>query len=152
MRKIIYFVIAVIPAYLWADCNFIINNYSDTPLTTTIGFYTGDSKTVSVPGSGSREIQIKSDLQCNSASVAGLGQTYINLEGGKSKGNWVYSPESKMIRAVGMSFSDSRGVVGIAPDGTKLILFNKYNPSDDKFEVAIEKANRNISLQLSSMD
>ena len=151
-RKIIYFLVAITPASLWANCSFIINNYSDTPLNVTVGFYNGDSKNGSVPGTGQTVIKIKSDLQCNSASPAGLGLTYINLEGKKSEGGWIYVPESKMIRGIGKSFSDSRGVVGIAPDGTKLILLHKYNPSDDKFEVAIEKASRNISLQMSSMD
>ena len=153
----IYFLILITPGYLWANCNFIINNYSDTPLNVTVGFYhdknkTDGGKTETIPGTGAKNIQIKSDLQCNSKLDAGIGMTYINLVGKKSEGGWVYSPDSEMIRAMGKSFSDTRGVVGIAPDGTKLILFHKYHPADDKFEVAIEKASRNISLQIASMD
>ncbi len=135
-----------------ADCTFNITNYSDVPIKVKAGFYNGPEADGEVNIASSRVIKIKNALSCNSMSNVGFGVTYINLVGGKSVGGWVYDPSVKMIRAIGLSRISKDMVSGVAPSGVKLTLFNNARPSSDSFDVRIEKANRNISLQMGSMD
>ncbi|MCC2624883.1 MAG: hypothetical protein K0R14_756 [Burkholderiales bacterium] len=135
-----------------ADCIFNITNYSDTPISVKAGFYDGPESSGVVNVASSRIIKIKNVLSCNSTSAVGFGVTYINLVGGKSVGGWVYSPSIKMIRAIGQSRISKDMVSGVAPNGEKLVLYNNARPGSDSFDVSIEKAGRNISRQLGSMN
>ena len=85
-------------------------------------------------------------------SNIGFGVTYINLTSKLSEGGWVYLPFTKMIRGIGKSRGSQDMVSGVAPNGEKLVLFNNLKPNADSFDVRIEKAGRNISHQLGSMD
>lgn len=137
---------------VWADCTFHITNYSDTPLVFEAGFYNGENARATVAAAGSRNVKVKNALVCNDMSLVGLGITYINLITKQSQGGWVYVPAANMIRGVGRSAGNQNMVVGIAPNGEKLELFNNTRPNSDSFDVRVEKAGRNISRQLGSMD
>jgi hypothetical protein len=135
-----------------ADCTFNITNYSDTPIMVKAGFYNGPEADGAVNIASSRIIKIKNILSCNSTSNIGFGVTYVNLVGGKSEGGWVYTPSTKMIRAIGQSRISKDMVSGTAPNGEKLVLFNNARPGSNSFDVSVEKAGRNISRQLGSMN
>ncbi|HLX53723.1 MAG TPA: hypothetical protein VKR58_07270 [Aquella sp.] len=138
---------------VWADCTFNVTNYSDTPVNITAGFFNGESSTATVGVASSGIIVIKNTLKCNAESNIGSGVTYINLVGGKSKGGWVYVPSPKaMIQGIGPSKGSRDMVSGLAPNGRELVLFSNTSPNIDSFDVRIQKAGRNISRQLGSMD
>lgn len=136
----------------FADCTFKVTNYSDMPVSVEAGFYGGSSIKFSIGIASSQVAKIKNSLLCNAVSPSGTGVTYINLIDKQSRGGWVYLPTSNMIRAIGASFGSQDYVMGIAPSGTKLVLFNNMKPGTDWFEVRIEKASRNVSRQLGSMN
>jgi hypothetical protein len=137
----------------WADCTFNVTNYSDTPVDFTAGFFNGESATARVGVASSKIVIVKNTLKCNATSNVGLGVTYINLVGGKSEGGWVYVPSPKaMIRGNGPTNGSRDMVAGVAPNGRKLVLFSNTSPNVDSFDVRIQKAGRNISRQLGSMD
>lgn len=138
--------------YAWSDCEFNITNYSNTKVKVEAGFYKGQKSTDTVGIASSRVIMVKSPLKCDAISDVGLGITYVNLVSGKSNGGWVYVPSAKLIRATGPSRLSRDSAFGIAPNGEKLVLSNNGKPDSDTFKVSIEKAGRNISRQLGSMD
>jgi hypothetical protein len=148
--KIIIFMLFMV--HSWADCTFIVTNYSDTPVMVQAGFYAGESTTFTVDVASANTARIKNKLSCDGVSPAGLGITYVTLVGKQSSGGWVYAGQPKMIRAVGASHGNQNFVFGRSPSGTKLALFNNTRPKVETFEVRIEKANRNISQQFGSMD
>lgn len=151
--RIIFLLIGAFTAVsVFADCTFNITNYSDTPVVFQAGFYKGESATETVGVASSKNIKIKNALSCNAMSAVGFGVTYINLITKKSEGGWVYVPAAKMIRGIGISTGSQDMVLGIAPNGEKLVLFNNTSPNSDSFDVRIEKAGRNISRQTSSMN
>lgn len=137
---------------VFADCTFNITNYSDSQLGVEAGFYGGNSVTVDIDVASSKTVKVKNTLSCNAMSPVGFGVTYVNLVGKQSSGGWVYAPGSKMIRGVGRSSGSQDMVVGTSPNGGGLILFNNNNPSADSFDVRVEKASRNVSRQLGSMN
>jgi hypothetical protein len=150
--KLVFVVCSLTIAKLWADCTFNITNYSDVAVTVQAGYYGGGSDTATVPIASAKDIKIKNALNCNALSSIGFGVTYVNLVGKQSTGGWVYAPAAKMIRAIGPSAGSKDMVVGTAPNGEKLVLFNNTSPNSDSFDVRIEKANRNISRQFGSMN
>jgi len=137
----------------WSDCTFNVTNYSDTQVNITAGFFNGESSTTTVGVASSKNIIIKNTLKCNAESNIGSGVTYINLVGGKSKGGWVYVPSPKaLIQGIGPSKGSRDMVAGVSPNGRELVLFSNTSPNVDSFDVRIQKAGRNISRQLGSMD
>ncbi|MCC2644910.1 MAG: hypothetical protein K0R94_688 [Burkholderiales bacterium] len=153
MLKLVYIILIFFYAsHVWSDCTFNITNYADTPLVVEAGFYKGPSTTATVGIASSKIIKIKNDLSCNAVSNTGLGVTYLKLVSKKSVGSWVYMPLAKMIQGIGQSRISQNTVAGIAPSGEQLVLFNNLRPGPDSFEVRVEKAGRNISRQLGSMN
>lgn len=137
----------------WANCTFNVTNYSDSLVNIKAGFFNGESSTATVGIASSKNIVIKNTLKCNATSNIGSGITYINLVGGKSKGGWVYVPYPKsLIQGIGPSKGSRDMVAGVAPNGRELVLFSNTSPNVDSFDVRIQKAGRNISRQLGSMD
>lgn len=152
MYKLIILFVVCWNICAWADCTFNITNYSDTPVVVAAGFYGGESAVISVEAVSNKSIKIKNNLHCNGTSNIGFGVTYVNLVTKLSEGGWVYAPSVNMIRGVGVATGSQDRVVGKAPNGEKLTLFNNASPNADSFDVRIEKANRNISRQLGSMN
>jgi hypothetical protein len=153
MKSCLLFLLSLtLSSAVLANCNFIVNNYSDATVNIEAGFYNGKTSKAKVAAAASTVIPIKADLDCKSVSAAGFGITFINLIDGKSQGGWLYQPDGNLIRATGKSYTNSDGVVGQAPGGEKIVLMNNPKPQDEKFEVSIEKASRNISRQVSSMN
>lgn len=138
--------------YSFADCTFIINNYTDTKVIAEVGFSNHINTQLQVSPASANNTLVKSTYNCKSTSPAGLGLAYITLITKQSHGGWIYIPQSSTIRALGKSSFNAEWVVGTSPLGTKLILFNNSKTSDNLFEVKIELAGRNISRQLGSMD
>jgi len=136
----------------FADCDFIVSNYASEAVNVKVGFYGGKSALFTVKAASQNNVKIKSDLTCDSKTDAGLGVAYIDLIDRKSSGGWVYAPEAKMFRAHGVAISNNDGVKGLGPNGSSLILSHNYVPKSDAFEVRIERSDRNISRQVSSMN
>lgn len=144
----------VIFKFSYADCNFLLSNYSSETLIAKAGFYHSESsETFTIQPAQTRGVLVKSPLSCNSSSPSGLGVTYINLIQGKSNGGWVYILSDKnIIRATGQLSDNQNKTFATSPNGTTIILNSNPNPSADKFSVVVEKAIYSVSKQKSSLN
>ncbi len=138
-------------SFSYADCTFRVVNDSAVRLTVEAGFF-GSESTVSfsVEPAMAKDILLKNEKSCNAMTKAGLGSTYLNLITGQSSGGWVYDPENKQIKAVGLK-ADATSAIGTGADGKTVTLLTNRRPDTDKFIVSI-RANRSTSRQNSSMD
>jgi hypothetical protein len=150
--KLILLIIFFFTTLVRADCTFNITNYSDTIIAVKAGFYKQESSVVTIDIASSKIFKVKSVFKCNTISPLGFGMTYIDLITQKSQGGWRYDPVANMIRGVGYSNGSQDMVFATAPNGENLVLFNNNSPNADSFDVRIEKAQRNISRQIGSIN
>ncbi|MFN7094481.1 MAG: hypothetical protein ACK4M7_03870 [Burkholderiales bacterium] len=153
MKKLLL-VMGILTTATYADCTFQVTNYSQVAINIEAGFFTQPKKKIyfTIPAAQTKHATIKSAIKCDELTLTGLGVSYISLVSQKSSGGWVYSPSSAMIRAVGYSTMGSRGVIGLAPNGAQLFLYNNYKPKPATFAVVVENAQRNVSRQLGSIN
>ncbi len=135
----------IILNHAYADCTFLVNNNSSSKVSVEAGITTKGAipiKFAILPNSSIKKT-LKSNYNCTSYSLAGLGLAYINLINDQSSGSWRYIPQNKQIKAVGFSDYANNHVIGLSENGQKLILFNNDAPTDNLFEVMINSANNN---------
>lgn len=147
MRKLI---LLLLFGNCYADCIFNVTNNSTVAVTLEAGFFNKNKILINLDPSISSYQSVKSDLTCFDIASSGVGQSYVNLVGGKSSGGWVYDPAGKMIRATGGYITSAQGRIGTTSNGYKVLLLNNARPKNDVFEVSIKNIKRNVSRQLGS--
>ncbi len=121
-----------------ANCQFVIINYSDSPLSVKCGFYGGASKVAMVKPATTTILKVVSDYQCNSATTLGTGRAYIEFPHDSYKSGANYSPINDTINLMGHFTGSLSGREIIADNGTHLWLSNSGTTlSAERFEVKI---------------
>ncbi len=147
MKKILFVVLFGLSTLTFADCEFIITNYSSVKLNATIGFYNGESQTLNIPAKGVNNLLLRSDLTCTATTNYGGGVSFIRL--GKNintDGGWVYVPNNEMYRALGNIRKGNTGAFIQSTNKKIILLNNTHKPDADKFSVSIEDAGINQTV------
>lgn len=138
---------SVIPM-AFADCMFKILNYSDSAVTTTIGFYGAkNNQTFIVTPADTAIKHFKSDYECNSIGAGGLGKAFVQFPKDPGYGGANYSPENDRITLMGKFSGNSGGREILADNGTPLWLNTMNKPMESAvFEIKLNFTGRPSSL------
>ncbi len=131
-------------SFIHADCMFKILNYSDSAVTTTIGFYgTKESKTFVVSPADTAIEHVKSEYECNSVGNGGLGKAFVQFPKDPNYGGANYSPEDDRINVMGKFNGNAGGREVLADNGTPLWLNTINKPMESSvFEIKLNFTGR----------
>lgn len=135
-------------SFAQADCMFKILNYSDSAVTTTIGFYgANNNKTFIVAPADTAIEHFKSDYECNSVGAGGLGKAFVQFPKDPGYGGANYSPENDRITLMGKFNGNSGGREILADNGTPLWLNTMNKPMESAvFEIKLNSTGHPNSL------
>lgn len=143
MKKISIFLGILLSSNVFADCMFKIINYTDSQVTTKIGFYHGQNKTIIAEPATTTIESIPSNYQCNGVTPVGLGVSYVSFTKDPGHGGMNYSPSSKSAMLTGTYAGSSYGRIIQADNGSKLwIDINDNAIRDDVFEIKLNFTGR----------
>ena len=145
MKKILVSLILIssLPQIAQADCMFKILNYSDSPITTTIGFYGESSMTFVVAPAETAIEHFKSDYDCKSVGPSGLGKSFVLFPKDPAYGGANYSPENDNITLMGKFSGTDGGRELRADNGIPIWLNTMGSPMESKsFEIKLNFTGR----------
>lgn len=146
MKKI--FTALILPGFMtpmvFANCMFKILNYTDSAVTTTIGFYGApNNKTFIVAPADTVIENFSSTYDCKSISASGLGKSFVQFPKDPGYGGANYSPENDRITLMGKFSGNSGGREILADNSTPLWLNTMNKPMEsDVFEIKLNFTGR----------
>jgi hypothetical protein len=130
----------VLTSLSWADCQFKIINYTQSPITAAIGFYGGTSKTLVVAPTSTAIEKLASNWQCTDSTDYGSGVSFIRFPNDPDLAGANYAPEQSKINLLGRDSGAANGRFVTADDGKSLWLTNRgVTINKQTFEVKLER-------------
>ncbi len=147
MRLIQVLALGLFSQLSFADCDFIIINYTNNPATAKVGLFAGLSKmvesTVKVKPNSTSITRIKNDYDCTDANSLGMGMAYIHFPNDSNGAGASYSPEKGSINLMGKATGEKSGRPLVADNGAPLWLSATGRAVDSKsFEVKLSFTGR----------
>ena len=112
----------VLTSLTFADCDFIIINYTDSAVSLKAGFYGGIESNIVAKAADTSILRIKSDYKCNSATKIGLGRAYIRFPKDPHHAGANYSASDGQINFLGKFTGETGGRIMNADNGTPVWL------------------------------
>lgn len=127
----------------YGDCDFIISNYTNAPVTATAGFYgSSESRTLIQPAT-TTTMRVISNYQCNDTTAYGSGRVYIAFPNDANGTGVNYSPLTANINFMGKFSGDPSGRTLRADNGLQIWLTSDGRAiSDKQVEVQLKFAQR----------
>lgn len=105
----------------YADCDFIITNYTSYPLTAKVGIFLSLDKSiesvVKIKPNATTATRVKSDYNCTDSNSLGMGLAYLRFPNDPNGAGANYSPEKGAISLMGKATGEKSGRPLVADNG-----------------------------------
>lgn len=132
----------------YADCDFIITNYTNYPLTAKVGIFASLDKniesTVRIKPNSSTATRVKSDYNCTDSNSLGMGLSYLRFPNDPNGAGVNYSPEKGAINLMGKATGEKSGRPLVTDNGMPvwLSVATSRAVNNKTFEVEINYVGR----------
>ncbi|MEN9945996.1 MAG: hypothetical protein RLZZ293_382 [Pseudomonadota bacterium] len=120
----------------YADCNFSVVNYTNYPISVTMGWYQGVESTVTVKPVSTMQLTLKSINNCTSSSAFGSGLAYLKFPADPQQTRINYIPEQNSLRIGALKPIDPNGTI-IRSDDQHQIWLNRSKLTIDSQNITI---------------